>query len=173
MRKIDEVWGKSKEDLGLIKESLEPKDFMLKCEEIFKKKFTQGFFFGRISSNFGTESMSIHLGLIKDERDCSSGIRENDPMYHILSYYPKKGVTMLDNDTIEFKSLKSGISVNPEKGSYMAMSIVKTKPRSSTSGLEKQLKTFEKWVDTLHKTMKASIPDVYGLDKIDKKYLAI
>ena len=173
MKKIDEVWGKSKEELGLVVESLDPKDFLAKCEVIFKNKFPQGFFHGRVSATFGTESATIYLGLIKDERDCSSGIRENDPMYHILSYYPKKGVTMLDNDTIEFKSLKSGISVNPEKGSYMAMGIVKTKPRSSTSGLEKQLKTFEKWVDTLHKTMKASIPDVYQVDKIDKKYLAI
>ena len=136
----------------------------------FKKAFPNGFYRGSVQNRFGEPFISLSLGLIDNLKDVSSTIRDNDPMFHsiIIHSNNKDGFSL---DTNELVPLRGGIYVNPDEGSYLVMQNVKTKLRKAKGSIDKISKHLIKWVDTLKDIFEENKENIYGVDKIDKKYL--
>ena len=136
----------------------------------FKKVFPNGFYRGSVQNRFGEPFISLSLGLIDNLTDVSSKIRDNDPMFHsiIIHSNNKDGFS---SDTNELVPLRGGIYVNPDEGSYLVMKNVKTKLRKAKGSIDKISKHLIKWVDTLKDIVEENKENIYGADKIDKKYL--
>ena len=67
----------------------------------------------------------------------------------------------------------SGISVNPEKGSYMAMRTHKVPFRKTSGDAKKMVAAAEKYFKKLHGELKKVKDDIYGVGalpyKVDSK----
>ena len=137
----------------------------------FRKHFPNGYFWAAEQKGFGGKIISINLGLIHDQKDCANNIRENDPMMHKMIIHGKGD--SFNHDKNVFESLTSGLSIDPEPGSFYAMGRVKTKPRKVTGNLDKIEKALVKFFDKLAKTVKENKDKIYGREKLDDKYFVI
>lgn len=132
----------------------------------FLKYFPNGYFRIQHSKRFGN-SIIISLGLIKDQKDVSSNIRENDPMHTniFLHYNEATGV-------FEVGSSSSGLSINPEEGSHMAMGTVKNPVRKfKTDNQDVIIKKLDQYFAKCKEIVKANWDNIYGVDRIDPKYM--
>lgn len=141
-------------------------DLMRQLEASFRKYFPNGFFKATHSKRFGN-SIHVRCGLIKELRDISNSIRENDPMLTdiFMHYNEAAGV-------FEVGSSASGLSVNPEPGSYMAMSTVKNPVRKFKTDNEAVIvKKLDQYFAKCRDIVKANWDNIYRGDQIDPKYM--
>ncbi len=143
-------------------------EFIGRVEKSFKKEFPNGFFRGYAKLGLGEPHISIVFGLIEEQKDTSNSIRQNDPMYHSVMIHSNGD---FEADNLELSSLQGGLNTNPEEGSYMAMKNVKTGLRNMKKGsLAKMEKSLDSFFKKLKKIVKDNKENIYGYDKIDKKY---
>lgn len=131
----------------------------------FKNTFEQYFPLGWLSIGLRKglgEYISIDFGLIPVEL-LTSKIYQNDPMHHSFIVYG-------EGDKYEVRSLTSGISINPEPNTWLAMGRVNTKFRNFTLEPEKALKRFETFLKRLRKLVDENESNIYGRDRYDDKY---
>lgn len=148
------------------KPASEFQDLMDQLQTSFLKYFPNGYFRIQHSKRFGN-SIIISLGLIKDQKDVSSNIRENDPMFTniFLHYNEATGI-------FEVGSSSSGLSINPEEGSYMAMGTVKNPVRKfKTDNQAVIVKKLDQYFAKYKEIVKANWDNIYGVDRIDPKYM--
>jgi hypothetical protein len=133
----------------------------------FHKHFPNGFINLKYSEKFSV-SISGTFGMIGDIKDQSNKIVQNDKMYHAFIMFledEEKGIW-------SFKTSSSKIYINPAEDSYNAMDSVKTKMgNNSKLTLEKADKKMEKFFKKLSDLMEEHKDEIFGVEKIDKKYL--
>lgn len=142
-------------------------DFMKSVESNFHKHFPNGFINMKHGNNL-TESISGSFGMIGNIKDNNGGYHDNDKMRHAFIMFP----VTADKTLWSFKTSIGGIYTNPEEGSFNAMGSIKTKMGNNSKltlakADVKMLKFFKK----LSALMKENINNIFGVDKIDKKYL--
>ena len=148
------------------KPASEFQDLMDQLQTSFLNYFPNGYFRIQHSKRFGN-SIIISLGLIRDQKDVSSNIRENDPMFTniFLHYNEATGI-------FEVGSSSSGLSINPEPGSHMAMGTVKNPVRKfKTDNQAVIVKKLDQYFAKYKEIVKANWDNIYGVNRIDPKYM--
>ena len=140
---------------------------MAQIREDYLSVFPNGFIAVDVRKSIGNPYLSITLGLIGGD-DVANNIRENDPLHTSLM-----GHDISDVEKFTLKTLQSGLICEPEEGSYMAMSRVKTSKRKTNNTLDKQVVGLKKYFKTLGKIVKENQDNIYRLDRIPAKYLEI
>ena len=142
-------------------------EFLTSVEDNFHKHFPNGFINLKHGTNL-TESISGSFGMIGNIKDNSGGYHDNDKMRHAFIMFPVDA----EKTQWSFKVSLGGIYINPEEGSYMAMDKVKTKMgNNSKLTLAKADIKMAKFFKKLSGLMKDNQDNIFGVDKIDKKYL--
>lgn len=144
-------------------------DFLTKAKEDFKRVFPNGYIQAYISKGIGPDSITIRFGLIENEKELTSNIRENDPLYTIVSIYPK--ITLEDSYS-EITTLQSGLKINPTE-KYFAMGRVKTAIRKSKGDLDKLSKTLNEYFKKVAKIVQENKENIYQFSKYDSKYFDV
>lgn len=146
--------------------ALSPDEFIEKVQESFLKHFPNGYVKIVTDKGLVKGAITAWFGMIGNTKDNTNGIAENDKMRHSFVMFPNK-----DLSAYEFKG-SGRIYINPEEGSHMAMSSIKTGMGNNSSiTLDKALIKMEKFFSKLSGLMKDNVDNIYGVDKIDKKYL--
>lgn len=144
----------------------EYQDLIQQLESSFRKYFPNGYFSANHSKRFGN-SISISVGLIKDLKDVSSSIRQNDPMHTIIFIHINEAA-----GTFEVKSSSSGLSVNPEAGSYMAIGTVKNPVRKFTTDNPSLIvKKLDQYFAKCKEIVKANWDNIYQVGRINPMYM--
>jgi len=137
-------------------------------EKDFHKHFPNGFFNVKLKTNL-TTAISGTFGMIGDIKDNNYGYHGNDPMKHGFIMFP------LDKDMTIWSFKVSGgskVYINPAEDSYNAMDSIKTKMgNNSKITLAKCNIKMAKFFKKLSDIMKENKDNIFGADKIDKKYL--
>jgi hypothetical protein len=142
-------------------------EFMESVESNFHKHFPNGFIQLKHGTNL-TESISGTFGMIGNIKDNNGGYHDNDKMRHTFIMFPVDA----DKTLWSFKTSIGGIHTNPEEGSYNAMGKIKTKMgNNSKITLAKADIKMAKFFKKLSGLMKDNVDNIYGVEKIDKKYL--
>ena len=94
----------------------------------------------------------------------SGGIIHNDPMHHTFIIFGE------GEDKWSAENSIAGISINPPKGSFLAMESVKTKWRKTTGTGQKVLKAYERFFPRLKKLLKDNEANIYQRDSYKDKY---
>ena len=132
----------------------------------FEKHFPNGFIVSRVEKSLGDSIINVVFGLISDESDLESNIRQNDPLFHRI-------MINIEGDTYEAKSSQSGLSIEPEKGSFRAMSNVKTPFRKTKGDSKKIMKAFDRFFPRVSKIVKDNEENVYRRSTYDDKYFDV
>lgn len=132
----------------------------------FDKYFPNGW--SRIGVNriIGDDLVSVTFGLVSDKSEQSSGLFDNDPMLH------KFLVRQKGDGTYVSEKLLGYISTNPEAGSYMAMSSVKTPYRKTTGNPEKIIKSFDVFFGRLKTLLNEHESNIYGRERYSDKWFS-
>jgi hypothetical protein len=137
-------------------------NFCKNLENEYKKYFPKGYFKCVKTTSLSSDIYKYQFGMVGDEKDVASGIRQNDPMWH-------SGLIFINKDNLELSPSQGGIAINPPEGSYLAMQKVKTKMRKTKGDhakIEKYLKNFFK---KLHGILKENQDNLYdSTGKLDK-----
>ena len=160
-----EVAIKTKDNVSEAKEPITKEEFMENVKESFHKHFPNGFINLDGKSAFSSDLVACSFGMIGNIKDNNNGISQNDKMYHKFM--------MFANGDGTYKFEGSGrIYINPAEGSYNAMDSVKTKMgNNSKITFEKAEIKMTKFFKKLSGLMKDNVDNIYGVDKINKKYL--
>lgn len=141
-------------------------DLMKNVEAEFNKLFPNGHVFTDTRKTIGRPYIIVSIGMIKDAKDAPSGYRDNDPMMH------KYMVDIKGENDYELTLLQgSGISTNPEAGSYLAMGRHKVPFRKSKGDSKRILTTFKRHFSRLREGLNKVSHNVYGATRMDPKYL--
>jgi len=151
--------------------SPEVEKFLSDVETQFLKHFPNGYFQASATKGFGT-SINIYFGLVSEKRDLPSKIRQNDPMWHLIKIWDD-GAGDFTDKVLRMEALSSRLSINPEPGTNFVMKNVPTKFRKSKGDLVKALKTLTTFFGRLAKLVIANQGNIYGGDKLNKKYFKI
>jgi hypothetical protein len=135
-------------------------------EVVLRKNFPNGYIRAFYSNNI-SPVVFVSFGLIEDINDVANKIRHNDPLIHSFC------VHINGEDSYEASSSMSGLSVNPEAGSYMAMGNIKTPFRKTTGDSKKIVKAFTRFASRVAKIVEDNKADIYGVERIDPKYLEV
>ena len=143
-------------------------DFISTMEADFKKHFPNGYFGVKYSTNL-TDSIGGTFGMIGNIKDNTGGYHENDKMKHGFVMFP------LDAEKTIWSFKVSGgakVYINPAEGSFNAMDSIKTKMgNNSKITLAKANVKMAKFFKKLSGIMKDNKDNIFGVDKINKKYL--
>ena len=144
-------------------------------EGYFKKSFPNGTFTGSLGNELGADYIEFHWVLADPKISL-----HNDPLYHsfIIQWgdgFGSQPLTLEEGAELEMSILKSGISVEPPKGSYLAKGTVKTgiraiKSKGTLAMIDKKFKDF---IPKLRKLFDKEVAKgtIYKQDEIDPKYL--
>jgi hypothetical protein len=144
-------------------------EFLKSIENSFYKQFPNGIIKAvedkrRLDPNKENRLFAISLGLISDINDVSSKIRGNDPMHTLIFIY-------LESGEYKAKLVNGSLSLNPEPGSFMAMSSAKLPFRAfKTKDQFKVLSTMDTFFIKLKDLVKANQDNFYRSQDIPKKY---
>lgn len=148
-------------------EIMSPEDFIKSVENNFYKHFPNGII--KLTHKLGlgnTYHISATFGMIGNIKDNNGGYHDNDNMRHAFIMFQSA------EDVWSFKTSLGAIYLNPSEGSYNAMDSIRTKMGNNTKiTLAKADKKLEKFFKKLVGLMKDNVDNIYGVDKIDKKYL--
>ena len=137
--------------------------------DAIKQEFNNTFPNGWIKANTGTslggKQITIRFGLVGDMSQLTSKILENDPVHHLFLIFA-------NTDKLESNCLQSGISINPPKNSYLAMSRVKTKYRRTTGDHARILKSFKTFLPRLKQLVIDNEANIYQRDKYNDKFFS-
>ncbi len=142
----------------------ENEDFCSNLEKEYRKYFPNGHFACNRQKALSGEIYSIQFGMIKDLRDVSQKIRQNDPMWHQFLIF------INSEDSLELSPSSQGISIEPQEGSYLAMGRVKTKMRKTKGDHAKLEKYLKGYFKKLHGLMKDNQENIYNKDNIPPRY---
>ena len=135
--------------------------FMTEVEKSFKSYFPNARFEIGYYKLFG-EYIQISFGLVA-LNELTGNYEINDPVKH--SYL----IDMKGDDYV-VESRCSGISINPEEGSYMAMGRVKTGFRNFTLSPEKSIKRFQTFFKRLRVLVDVNESNIYQRANYSDKY---
>jgi len=133
-----------------------------KIKHEFKTVFPNGWMASHVGHGLNGKNIYIQFGLV-DREQLSSKILNNDPVHH-------KFLIFADTDKLESNCLQSGISINPEAGSYMAMGTVKTKYRKTTGNHNRILKSFKTFFPRVKQLVTENEANIYQREKYDDKF---
>lgn len=137
-------------------------------EKAFKKYFPNGYFGYSVRKILKPNAdLNFVIGLIGDNRDVPNGIRGNDVMHHSFQVEPQG-----DGKYI-ISVLNGSLSIKPEAGSYMAMGTVKTGFRKTTGDEKKIINTVDKFFKKLQGLVREHKDNLYGVERINPKYLKV
>tara|TARA_B100000768_G_C11230131_1_gene354678 strand:- start:304 stop:840 length:537 start_codon:yes stop_codon:yes gene_type:complete len=134
--------------------------------------FPNGKINAKVYSGIGDPTLSISFYLINNKADQSSGIVDNDPVVtKFIAHLPKVSEPSKD---VKFKLelLMGGLSLEPEEGSYMAMSRLRLPFRKSNATIDKQVDKLIKYFKNVGQTILDNKEKLYKKDILDK-YLDI
>ena len=138
-------------------------DLHANLEKVFYKHFPNSYM--RFSSPcLGDKDSMFFLNFtLLYPGDYPNNISENDPMGHMFDI-KRKG------ESLVLTKNRGRIMTNPKEGSYMAMDSVKVPFRKATGNDKKITLTFDKYLTKLKTKLLGLGSEVYGYDKINKKY---
>lgn len=129
----------------------------------FRKQFPKGWIIVRAGAGISKDTVSVTLGLIGDKKELTSGILENDPMFHSwLLFKDPKGWSA--------EITQGRLSVNPPEGTHYAMGSVKTKWRKTAGDENKMINTFATFFQKLKKIVKDNEDEIYQRSKYSDKF---
>ena len=135
-------------------------------ENSYLKHFPNGDIKAYFKTSIGDPSLYIRSVLIKDKKDQSSGIFDNDPFrMNFIGFIRTDG-------TIELENTQGSIYINPPKNSFLAMTSVKVLKRKQTTTLDKHVINIAKHYKKAAKVFNENKDNLYKKD-IDKKYLKV
>lgn len=139
----------------------------------FKKSFPNGTTSGGLRNTIGSDHIVFDFVLANPKVTI-----HNDPVHISFliqwgSGFGEQPLSLEEGAELQFNVSSSSISINPPKGSHLAMGRVKTpltnvKKNGSLEKFDKKLKTY---VPKLRKLFDENKDNLYGLSKIDPKYL--
>ena len=133
-------------------------EYKMTIEQLFLNKFPNGYF-AENSASLGKNYSFIRLGLIGKTELCANKIRENDPMHTLLSIEQT-------GEQFTVKLVAGGLSLNPEKGSYLAMNTIKLPFRKFTAKNEKDLlNKMDKFFDKLRSFVDENKAEIYRVEQ--------
>ena len=135
-------------------------------ENAYLKHFPNGGVKAYFKSVIGSPSLYVRSYLIKDRKDQTSGLFDNDPLKMNFLGFIK------DNGQIELENTQGVLWVNPPKDSFLAMGRVKALKRKQTTTLDKHVINLEKHYKKVAKIFEDNKDNLYKKD-IDKKYLKV
>lgn len=133
----------------------------------FEKVFPNGFIKAYYRRGLGKENyISLAIGMIGDKSDQASQIIDNDPMLHKFMIY------IHDDDTYTAKLIQgSGFYVNPEPGSYLAMTRHKVPYRQSKGDSKRILKAMKRHFGRLKTELGKIESNLFGRERIKDIYV--
>jgi hypothetical protein len=139
---------------------------MDQIQSSFLKYFPNGFFKAYHSTNIAN-SIHIRVGLIGDISDVSGKIAGNDPMFTSITIFIE------DDGSFRVSSHSSGLSINPEEGSHMAMGTVRNPVRKfATDKPEVIVGKLDQYFAKCKDIVKTNWDNIYRVQDIDPKYMA-
>lgn len=149
------------------------KEFTAKVTAAFLAVFPNGWVHvGRLALG---GDVCMAFGLTREQKDCSSNIRENDTMRMTFAIHGMKfGSDNNLTDKLEMEPYYSAISTIPRK-KYYAMGHDKIKTRKTTNTPEKLLETLTRYFNAAGGQVKtlAESNELYNQERIKPEYLEI
>lgn len=132
----------------------------MSIQQLFLDKFPNGYF---AESEGVLQDVNHHgfirLGLIGKTELCANKIRENDPMHTLLSIEQT-------GEQFTVKLVAGGLSLNPEKGSYLAMNTIKLPFRKFTAKSKKELENkMDNFFDKLLQLVESYKTEIYRVEQ--------
>jgi hypothetical protein len=154
----------------LTENEMSPEEFKVSVEKAFLKHFPNGFI--NINTNAKTlgaaRAMNGVIGIMGNPKDNSGGYADNDPMRHTFRMHE------VDEGVYKFIAILSGLSVYPPEGVNLVMTSVKTKMgNASKLTLEKTNVKLTKFFKNLAGIVKDNQDRIYGVEKMNPKYLKV
>lgn len=139
-------------------------------EEAFQKHFPKSLVKATFKPQW--DSLTVWFSLVKDIKDLSNGIRDNDPAYSVwqISGFKKDGSS--EGQVTATLTRGGQFMVNPAPGSNMAMDSVKLGWRNKTTSPEKLAKYFDDFAAKAKKIMQDNVENAYGQDEQKNAYKA-
>ena len=131
-------------------------------EKIIKKHFPKGYADVQFSTHFSPD-ITIRFGMEGDINKLASGIRDNDPAYHIfmLRGMDKEGQL---GPKMQIDAIRGGVLMtDPDPDSRLAMKAVKIGWRKKTAAPDKILKHFDNYMVKVKKAIEQNKGKVRGL----------
>lgn len=121
----------------------------------FKESFPKGWITFQQGA-LGKGTTFVRFGMLPTDQ-IPANIFQNDPLYNMFQF------ELLEDGTFTAEYCNGGLSVNPPKGSYLAMEHVKTRFRKrKLASYEKLVNAFTNYFRAVRLVVEDNVDNIYG-----------